>query len=92
LDCLEALFAALGAFGGALHEFRAYQFQLGEFGAIAFAPTQAHNTGVTAIALPEPGTKLLEQLLDRNGRPEESRSLAARMQRICLGERDHLIH
>ena len=37
LNCLEALFAALGAFGGAFDQFGAHQLDLGDFGAIAEA-------------------------------------------------------
>src|SRR5579864_2776361 len=59
LDCLQAFFAALGAFRGSLHQFRADQLEHGLFGAIAFAPTQSNHAGVSSAALSEAGTQLV---------------------------------
>src|SRR5271163_1364970 len=92
LNCLEALFAALGAFRRALHQLGAYQLELRQFGAIALAPAQAHDACIAAVALPEPGAQLVEQLFHRSRRPQESSGLTARMQGVVLGQGDHLIH
>src|SRR5580658_7599563 len=40
---LQLLFTALGAFGGALHQFGAHQFDHGLLGAVALAISQAHD-------------------------------------------------
>src|SRR5579872_6328326 len=66
---LEALFAALGALGRTFDKFGAHQLELGHFGAIALPPTQANDAAVTAIALSELGSELVEEFLDRRGSP-----------------------
>ena len=89
---LQALFAALGALGGAFHEFGTYQFEQSLFGAIALPGAQARDARVTAVALPETRAQGIEQLLDGVRRAQHHRRLAARVQRILLGQGDHVFH
>ena len=80
LHGLELLFPALGTLGSALHQFRTHQFEDGLFGAVAFAPAEPNDAGVTAVALTEPRAQLIEQLLDRR---RVSRETAAACRRAC---------
>ncbi len=45
---VQALFLPLGAFGGALHQFRANQLEHGLLGAVALPVSQADNASVAA--------------------------------------------
>src|SRR5579871_1597999 len=92
LESLQALLAALGAFGGALDEFSTEQLELGDLGAIALAPSQTNDAAVTARSLSELGSELVEKLLHRCGSAQERSGLTARVQSVILGERDHAIH
>ena len=49
------------------------------------------DAGVAAVALAEPRAQRVEQLLHRRRRPQHHGRLTARVQRIRLGQRDHLL-
>src|SRR5206468_1891174 len=77
----EALFAALGAVGGALHQLAADEFENGLFAAVALAPAQASDASIAALPLAETCAELIEELLHRSRRHEEAGRLPAGMQR-----------
>src|SRR5437588_273201 len=54
--CLEALLAALGAVGGALHQLGAHESKHRLLGAIALAWSKTDDPGIAAVALPETRT------------------------------------
>src|SRR5580658_876134 len=88
--CFEALFLALRPLRGAFHKFGAYQLQHGQLRPIALAVPKARDPRVAAGALPEASAEGIEQLLDRLRRGQERSGLTARVQRVALGESDHL--
>src|SRR5262249_1097120 len=81
----------LGAFFGALYELRTDEFDHCLLGAVALAPAEANNAGVTAVALAEASAQFVEQLLDGCRSFEERSSLTAGVQRVALAKRDHLL-
>ena len=55
------------------------------------APSEQEIDNAIVAALAETGGQRVEQLLDGAWRFEESGGLTARMQRVALGQRDHLV-
>src|ERR1035441_5856434 len=88
----QALLAALGPVGRALHQLAAHQLDHRLLGAVALARSQAHDARIAAVALSEPRAQSIEQLLEGIRRAQHHGRLAARVQRIRLGQRDHVLH
>src|SRR5665213_3056366 len=89
---LKALFLAFGPFRRALHEFRTDQFQHRQFRAVALAGSEARDASVAAGPLSETRTERFKQLLYRGRRHQKRCGLPPRVERVFLGEIDHLLH
>src|SRR5687767_13714513 len=89
---LESLFLPLGPFGCALNKFGADQFEHALFGTVPLARAEPDDAGISAVALAEPRSELVEQLLYRSRSFKVGSRLTARMQRVALAERDHFVY
>src|SRR4051794_34345614 len=89
-DRFELLFAALRALCSALHQLRSDQLEHNLLGSVALTPAQPDDPRVAALSLTETGSEFVEKLLNSFRMVQECRRHTPAMERVALGERDHL--
>src|SRR5258707_5704783 len=70
-------------------EFVAYEFEDGDFGAVADAVACGDDAGVAPSAVRELGCDFAEEFLGDSGRHDVGVGLAARFQRVSLADAEH---